>query len=71
MRYINVRQVHQLIGSYYPHDAARFAESIDDYLVHLVHSGEPLPETLLAQNLSPKRDRARCGLARLDADLLL
>jgi hypothetical protein len=71
MRYINVRQVHQLIGSNYPKGAARFAESLDEYLVHLAKSGERLPEAMLAHNLSPKRDRSRCDLARLDADLLL
>lgn len=71
MRYINVRQVHQLVGANYPNGAARLAESLDEYLCHLAKSGERLPEILLAHNLSPHRNRSGCDLARVDADILL
>lgn len=71
MRYINVRQVHQLVGTYFPNGAARLAESLDNYLVHLNQSGERLPEILLAHNLGSQRDRTKCDLARVDADILL
>lgn len=71
MRYINVRQVHQLVGPNYPKGAARLAESLDEYLCHLATSGERLPEILLAHNLSPDRNRSGCDLARVDADILL
>lgn len=68
-RYIDVRATHRLIGSNFPEGVPSLVKSLDEFLAHLVKQGEHFPEQLLAHNLSGKRNRAMCELARIDADL--
>ena len=70
MNYINIRQVHRLVGTNYPLGAVSFAHSLDEYLQYLSSSGDQLPDTLLRHNLIGNRQRTLCVMAKIDADIV-
>jgi hypothetical protein len=69
-RYVDLRAAHRLIGAHYPRGAASLAQSLEEYLTYAKDSGDPLPERLLAHNVSGKRNRAACEFAPIDADVV-